>query len=173
MVGKVNKGMTISEVISRYPEAAEIMTDHGLHCVGCHVNPYESIEQGSPGHGMSPEKIDEMVDEINDLVKDHDEKKVIVSESALRKFRELMAKDGKPDSSIRLTVVPQGCDGVAYDVDFADVPEANDQVLEDNGLKIFVPKTQLAMVNGIRITYTESADGSIGFRILKPEQAEA
>ena len=43
MEQKVTKDMTIGEVVRKYPAAAEIMLSYGLHCVGCHVNPFETI----------------------------------------------------------------------------------------------------------------------------------
>ena len=48
----ITKDMPIGEVVERYPEAAEVLTAYGLHCVGCHVSPFETVEQGALGHGM-------------------------------------------------------------------------------------------------------------------------
>lgn len=62
---KVNKKMTLSEVVQKFPQSAEIMMKYGLHCIGCHVAAWETIEQGALGHGMREKEIDRMVDEIN------------------------------------------------------------------------------------------------------------
>ncbi|MCP3683012.1 MAG: DUF1858 domain-containing protein [bacterium] len=64
----ITKDMTIKEIISKYPTSAVIMMKHGLHCVGCHVASFESLEQGAKAHGMEKKQIDEMVDEINKLL---------------------------------------------------------------------------------------------------------
>lgn len=61
----INKDTTIGDAIQAFPKASEIFLEYGLHCVGCHVNPYESIEQGSRGHGMSDELIQKMVSDVN------------------------------------------------------------------------------------------------------------
>ena len=63
--GPVAKTMKIGEAVGNFPEAAKIMTEYGLHCIGCHVSPYETIEQGAMAHGMPDKEIDKMIAEIN------------------------------------------------------------------------------------------------------------
>lgn len=65
IVGPINKKMIIGDVAEKYPKAVEVMFKFGLHCIGCHVSPFESIEQGSLAHGLSSKQIDEMVKEMN------------------------------------------------------------------------------------------------------------
>jgi len=61
----IKKDMQIGEVLEKYPDTAIVMMNHGLHCVGCHVAAWETIEQGSKAHGMSDEQIDQMVKDMN------------------------------------------------------------------------------------------------------------
>lgn len=42
----------ISELVARLPIAAEVLGKFGLHCAGCGVNKYETIEQGAQAHGL-------------------------------------------------------------------------------------------------------------------------
>lgn len=62
---KVKPTDNLGEVASAHPEAAQVMLDYGLHCVGCFANQYDSVEVGARLHGMSQEEVDEMLDEIN------------------------------------------------------------------------------------------------------------
>jgi hybrid cluster-associated redox disulfide protein len=64
---KITKDMQIGEIIQKKPEAAMIMMEHGLHCIGCMASRFESLEQGCQVHGMSDEQIDEMIDKLNKL----------------------------------------------------------------------------------------------------------
>ena len=32
----INKDMTVGDVVQKYPEVGHILTEYGLHCVGCH-----------------------------------------------------------------------------------------------------------------------------------------
>ncbi len=64
----INKRMTIGNIAEEHPEVIETMLKHGLHCIGCHVSPYETIEQGSMGHGMSKKEVEKMVKEMNEIL---------------------------------------------------------------------------------------------------------
>jgi hybrid cluster-associated redox disulfide protein len=65
MAEKISKGMTLGEVISNFPDAVPTMVNYGLHCVGCHVAAYETVEQGAKAHGMTDADIDKMLKEMN------------------------------------------------------------------------------------------------------------
>ena len=71
----IKKEDIIGEVIEKHPEAGKVMMDFGLHCIGCRVSPYESIENGCKVHGFDDEKIGKMVDEINKAIEDKPEDK--------------------------------------------------------------------------------------------------
>lgn len=66
---KVDDKMTLGDAISKFPESAEIMMKHGLHCIGCHVAGWETIRQGALAHGMGSEELDRMIREINESIK--------------------------------------------------------------------------------------------------------
>ena len=65
---KITKDMTLGEIVMKYPEAAEVMMKHGLHCVGCHMAAWETVEQGAASHGMTKKEIDKMLKEMNEAV---------------------------------------------------------------------------------------------------------
>lgn len=68
MADKITKNMTFGELVQKYPEAARILANYGLHCIGCHIGIYETIEQGSRAHGLSDAQINEMLQKINEVV---------------------------------------------------------------------------------------------------------
>ncbi len=61
----ITKEMSIIEIIDKKPEAIEVLFEFGLGCISCAFSTIESLELGALGHGMSPEMIDKMVEEIN------------------------------------------------------------------------------------------------------------
>ncbi len=61
--------MTFGEVLEKYPETAQVMLSHGLHCVGCHIASYETIKQGAKAHGMTDKQIVTMLDGMNKAIK--------------------------------------------------------------------------------------------------------
>lgn len=166
----ITKDMTIGEVVARYPETAEIMLGYGLHCIGCHVNPYESIEGGAYGHGMSKEMVEKLIAEMNEAVSGSasaEKKDVNLTQAAASKFTDLMQKEGKAGWGLKFTVEPGGCSGYTYVMDFAEKASENDTVVEDRGLKIFVEKEALSLVKGVKIDYHDGLNGS-GFKISNP-----
>ena len=58
----ITKDNTIEEVVTRYPETMMVFMKHGLHCVGCHVSAFESIEEGAMAHGIN---VDALVADLN------------------------------------------------------------------------------------------------------------
>lgn len=61
----ITKEMTIEEVVTQYPETMMVFMRHGLHCVGCHVSAFESIEEGAMAHGIN---VDALVMDLNKVV---------------------------------------------------------------------------------------------------------
>ena len=165
---KINEKMIIGEVIAKYPEVADVMLSYGLHCVGCHVGTHESIWDGALAHNMSEKKIEELVNEMNETVEDIKNKKISMSDLAVKKFKELLKEDKKEGYGLKLTIIKENS-LENYDLDFAEKPLATDEVIEEKGLKIFIDKELLKKVKGTRINYVEGMMGS-GFRIFNPNK---
>ena len=66
---KITKNTTLGEVVSKHPQAVEPMLKRGMHCVGCHVAAFETVEQGAKAHGMKDKEIEEMLKEMNSKIK--------------------------------------------------------------------------------------------------------
>ncbi len=64
----VTKDMLIGEIVQKYPKAAFVMMQYGLHCVGCHVSAYETLEQGCLGHGMPEETLNDLLFDLNAFI---------------------------------------------------------------------------------------------------------
>lgn len=62
----ISKDMQIGEIISKYPKVIPTLINHGLHCIGCHVATWETLEQGAAGHGINVKKL---VKELNKKIK--------------------------------------------------------------------------------------------------------
>lgn len=62
---EITKNVTFGELISNYPKAAKILTEHGLYCFRCPLARYETIEQGAKAHGLTQEEISTLLFELN------------------------------------------------------------------------------------------------------------
>lgn len=61
----ITKDNKIEEIVTQYPETMMVFMKHGLHCVGCHVSAFESIEEGAMAHGIDA---DALVDDLNRVI---------------------------------------------------------------------------------------------------------
>jgi len=65
---KISKAMALGEIIQKFPKAAPLLAEAGLHCIGCHISAFESLEDGCKAHGLSDKEIDSLVKRMNDAV---------------------------------------------------------------------------------------------------------
>ena len=61
MKQQITKDMVIGDVVKNYPETIDVMMENGMHCIGCHVATWETLEQGAAGHGIDPDKLVDMI----------------------------------------------------------------------------------------------------------------
>lgn len=66
---KIHAKMKFGEITADYPKTAEIFFKYGLHCVGCHVAPFETIEEGVAVHGLSKAEMEKLISELNQVIK--------------------------------------------------------------------------------------------------------
>ena len=62
---KITEKTSIFEAVQLKPEAAELLMDAGMHCVGCPMAMQETIEEGCLAHGLSQKEIDELIKKID------------------------------------------------------------------------------------------------------------
>lgn len=59
---KIEKTMTIGELLEVAPEKAEILLNAGMHCLGCPASQGETIEEACMVHGID---VDELINLLN------------------------------------------------------------------------------------------------------------
>ena len=64
-MAKVNKDMTIREVLMRDANTAPIFFEVGMHCIGCPSASGETLEEASLVHGID---VDELVGRLNEFL---------------------------------------------------------------------------------------------------------
>lgn len=99
----ITKDMKLGEVIRKYPSAAAVMLEYGLHCIGCHVAEWESIEEGCRAHGIIKDEMEKMIDELNSP--EVLEGKIVFNEKeAIEETKEEKMKSGKKGFFKRLNI---------------------------------------------------------------------
>jgi iron-sulfur cluster assembly protein len=77
-----------------------------------------------------------------------------ISETAAKKIRALMAKQGIVDGGLRVGVKGGGCSGLSYTFAWEKQERTGDEVFEGpEGAKIYVDKKSLLFLNGTVLEY--------------------
>ena len=92
-----------------------------------------------------------------------------VATSAREKVSVLMQEEGFDPSSayVRVGVKSGGCSGLSYDLSFDAEKKENDQLFEDNNVKIVVDKKSLLYLVGTTLEYSGGLNGK-GFVFNNP-----
>lgn len=59
---KIDKTMTIGNLLDEAPEKAEILLNAGMHCLGCPASQAETLEEACMVHGID---VDELLAKLN------------------------------------------------------------------------------------------------------------
>lgn len=59
---KIEKNITIGQLLEIAPEKADILLEAGMHCLGCPASQAETIEEACSVHGID---IDELIEKLN------------------------------------------------------------------------------------------------------------
>ena len=92
---------------------------------------------------------------------------ISLSPIAASKVQELLAQRGTPEIGLRLGVRGGGCSGNSYFMEFCDAESPGDEVIESNGVKLFVDLKSAVLLGGTEIDYVEGLMGA-GFKFINP-----
>lgn len=70
-------------------------------------------------------------------------------------------------AGLRVAVLPGGCSGFQYGLNIEDAPESDDEVIDIQGVKVFVDPFSAQYLEGIEIDYVTSLMGQ-GFTFKNP-----
>jgi len=95
---------------------------------------------------------------------------IFVSDKARARVAQLMAEGGMagdPSYFLRVSVVGGGCSGLSYKLDFDNQQKPNDQVFENNGVKVVTDLKSLLYLVNTTLEFSEGLNGK-GFYFNNP-----
>ena len=95
---------------------------------------------------------------------------ITISDKALNHLLELMVNQGiTPDTHhLRVGVIGGGCSGLSYKMDFDDVMDITDEIVElEGGLKVAIDRKSLLYLFGTELDYSDGLNGK-GFTWANP-----
>ncbi len=90
-----------------------------------------------------------------------------VSERAVRRIREIIAREGRDDLALRLSVEGGGCSGFQYRFELDDRLEPDDVEIPCDGVRVVVDGMSLMFLIGAELDFVEDLTGSY-FRVHNP-----
>jgi iron-sulfur cluster assembly accessory protein len=98
---------------------------------------------------------------------DHPTPVLALTPLASEMAKSAMEREGLTDAGLRVAVVGGGCSGFQYSLSFEAAARADDTVLEQNGVRLFVDSTSLPYLRGMTIDYVTGLHGA-GFKFVNP-----
>lgn len=97
---------------------------------------------------------------------------LFVADSAKDKIAELKSTNDEMTEShfVRVSVTSGGCSGLSYNLDFDDQSQENDQVFEDNGVKVVTDLKSFLYLCNTTLEFSGGLDGK-GFFFNNPNAA--
>ncbi len=98
---------------------------------------------------------------------------LFIADSAKNKVTELMSKETLgEDYFVRVSVTSGGCSGLTYEMDFDNEDKENDQVFEDNGMKIVTDLKSFLYLCNTTLEFSGGLNGK-GFYFNNPNAARS
>lgn len=91
---------------------------------------------------------------------------ITVTEAAAKHVRSYLENRGK-GLGIRLAVRTSGCSGMAYEMEFVDELQEDDQVFEDHGVKVVIDAKSLVYLDGTEVDFAREGLNE-GFKFNNP-----
>ncbi|MFQ3611915.1 MAG: iron-sulfur cluster assembly accessory protein [Fimbriimonadales bacterium] len=93
---------------------------------------------------------------------------ITLSERAAQEIKSLLEEAGVVEAGLRVWVAGGGCSGLQYQMAIDDSqPEADDNVFESYGVRIYVDSLSIRYMDGSTIDFVEDVFGG-GFKIDNP-----
>ena len=99
------------------------------------------------------------------------EKIIKLSDSAAARIKEIMSNADGKTIGVRVGVKTGGCAGMSYSMEYAKDKKANDEVIEDKGVKVFIDPAAIIYLLGTEMDYKKEKFSS-QFVFKNPNETE-
>ena len=97
---------------------------------------------------------------------------ISITERAAKQVTDFASKEGMDEFGLRVGVKGGGCSGLTYTLSIDKEPLADDRIVEDQGIRIFIPKKSYVFLAGTTLEYTDGLNGK-GFVFNNPNAKTA
>tara|TARA_B100000401_G_C52526384_1_gene586926 strand:+ start:282 stop:605 length:324 start_codon:yes stop_codon:yes gene_type:complete len=92
---------------------------------------------------------------------------ITVSENAKKRLLELQHNEEENNEFVRVGVESGGCSGLSYKLDFDKKQNEDDELIENNGIKLLINKKSFLYLVGTTLEFSDGLNGK-GFVFNNP-----
>ena len=92
---------------------------------------------------------------------------ITISDNAKERLLYLLDKESSKKKFVRVGVESGGCSGLSYNLDFDDEKKEDDELIEDNKIKLLVNKKSFLYLVGTTLEFSDGLNGK-GFVFNNP-----
>ena len=99
------------------------------------------------------------------------EQVIKLTDTAAARIKEIMSDADNKTIGVRIGVKSGGCAGMSYSMEYAKDKKANDEVIEDKGVKVFIDPAAIIYLLGTEMDYKKEKFSS-QFVFKNPNETE-
>jgi hybrid cluster-associated redox disulfide protein len=162
----INQNMTVREIMTLVPAAADIMIEYGLHCFSCSVGGVETLAEGCQMHGFDTDTVEALVEDINCALGQAPKRpqELTITADAARGIHKIASAEGNDGQILVVTLDEQG----AFCLEFQEKPLLGDMEFTNPDVaevRIFASVLTLSRIGGATIDVREGR-----FKLDMPEE---
>jgi len=92
---------------------------------------------------------------------------VTISDSARDRLNYILEKENKKKAYVRVGVESGGCSGLSYKLEFDSLKNKDDELIENNGIRLLVNKKSFLYLAGTILEFSDGLNGK-GFVFNNP-----
>ena len=96
---------------------------------------------------------------------------ITLSEKAADRIKEIMSNDNNKSIGVRVGVKSGGCAGMSYIMEYTQVANPNDEIIEEKGVKVFIDSSAIMYLLGTEKDYKKE-EFSSNFVFKNPNETE-
>lgn len=152
----IARTMGVMEILTLLPDSPQLLSQYGLSCFSCSMNASETLEDGCLSHGFQSEDIDDLVTDLNEMLKDRPDRPqtLTLTESAARALLQIMEGQNKTDEGLLVGLDENG----GFCMEFQKRAKRDDKIFQNDtvpGVKIFATLMTLAGIGGSTIDFRD------------------
>jgi iron-sulfur cluster assembly protein len=91
---------------------------------------------------------------------------ITLTPEAINKVKAILAERNE-EAGLRIAIIGGGCSGFQYQMTLDKEPQADDEIVDLEGLKVYIDSKSSLYLDGTTVDYVDSSNGS-GFKFENP-----